>query len=104
LKSGDVSRFLRLVTESGRSSTAYLQNIYSQSNPTKQGVSLALALCERILGDLGAFRVHGGGFGGTVLAFVPSKIKNSFKAQMNAVFGEYCCHFLSVNQYGGREI
>jgi galactokinase len=104
LERGDIKGFLQLVTESGRSSTAYLQNIYSTSDPTQQGLSLALALCEKILGHSGAYRVHGGGFGGTVLAIIPLDMRESFESQMSAVFGDGCCHFMQINPLGGREI
>ena len=104
LKTDDFQCFLRLVTESGRSSLAYLQNAYSIAEPSKQGLTLALALCERILHSDGAYRVHGGGFAGTVLAFVPENLRECFSKQMSDVFGYGCCHFLKINAQGGREV
>ena len=104
LEVGDIPEFLRLVSESGRSSLGYLQNIYSLSDPSHQGLTLALALCERILSGDGAFRVHGGGFAGTVLAFVPDRLIDSFDEQMSGVFGSGCCHFLRIRHEGGCEI
>ena len=104
LRTGDISEFLRLVTESGRSSMAYLQNIYVATTPAKQGLTLALALCEQVLRNDGAYRVHGGGFAGTVLAFVPKELIERFSNRMQDVFGAGCCHFLAISQEGGREI
>ena len=104
LNAGDMPEFLKLVTDSGRSSLAYLQNAYSNANPSKQGLTLALALCERFLRGDGAYRVHGGGFAGTVLAFVPDCLQEFFSKRMSDVFGAGCCHFLQVNRDGGREI
>ena len=100
---GDTPEFLRLVNESGNSSRIYLQNIYNTATPTRQPLALTLALCERILNGEGAFRVHGGGFEGSVLAFVPSRLRESFEQQMSDVFGRGCCHFLAINPMGGRE-
>ena len=103
LKIGDLTEFFRLIAESGRSSLAYLQNIYSPTHPEKQALTLALALCDRVLRGNGAYRVHGGGFQGTVLAFVPEGMVKDFEGQMLAVFGEGCCYFLDINQKGVRE-
>jgi len=103
LGNGDVATFLRLVAESGRSSLALLQNVYCNDRPQDQGLTLALALCERLLQGNGAFRVHGGGFAGSVLAFVPIARMESFEAGMSDVFGSGCCRFVSVCAEGGRE-
>jgi len=104
LERGDISEFLKLVIESGRSSLAYLQNVFSSSDPHNQELTLALALSERILSGKGAWRVHGGGFAGTILAFVPDELKDTYSKQMNDVFGNECCLFLSVRKEGGMEI
>ena len=104
LNKGDMSTFLELVVESGRSSLAYLQNVYSSNNRREQGLTLALALSERHLTGSGAWRVHGGGFAGTILAFVPEDKKESYNKHMTAVFGENSCHFLKINSQGGREL
>ena len=104
LESGNISEFMLLVTESGRSSLAYLQSIYSISNYKEQGLTLALALAGRILDKHGAYRVHGGGFAGSILAFVPDGLKDDFERQMSAVFGKSCCHYLNIRAEGGREI
>jgi len=98
LKARDTKEFLRLVKESGQSSMAYLQNIYSPSDVNRQGLSIALALAEQVLNDDGAYRVHGGGFAGTILAFVPDKKKEEFKNRISAVFGEGCCCFLKITE------
>lgn len=103
LEDGNFDEFLRIVSESGRSSYMYLQNIYSASAPTKQAMSLALAMCEKILGGRGAFRVHGGGFAGTVQAFVPNDMVAEFKNKIEAVLGEGMCHILSIRPVGGYE-
>jgi len=104
LKYGDIQTFLDLVIESGRSSLAYLQNVFSSSDPHNQELTLALALSEKILKDKGAWRIHGGGFAGTILAFVPDDLKDEYKRQMNTVFGDDCCLFLNVRKEGGTEI
>ncbi len=104
LSSGNFNKFLKIVKKSGHSSYMYLQNVYAASNPHAQAVSLALALCDELLGDAGAYRVHGGGFAGTVQAFVPFELLDSFKNGIEAVFGEGMCHVLSIRPVGGCEI
>ncbi len=104
LRKGDFDEFLRLVGESGRSSYMYLQNVFAASAPKKQAVSLALALCDKLLMGRGAFRVHGGGFAGTIQAFVPADMLNGFKDGIEAVFGKGMCHILSIRSVGGVEI
>ena len=104
LERGDTETFFELVVESGRSSLAYLQNTFSTSAPQEQGVTLALALSEKILKGKGAWRIHGGGFAGTILAFVPDGLNKEYGRQMRSVFGEGCCYFLNIQKEGGREI
>lgn len=104
LKNGDFEAFLDLVNKSGRSSYMYLQNVYAASMPEQQAVSLALALCDELLGDSGAFRVHGGGFAGTVQAFVPNDMLEEFKTKIEAVLGENMCHVLAIRPVGGVEL
>ncbi|MCI1954836.1 MAG: galactokinase [Oscillospiraceae bacterium] len=105
LKAGDFKAFKRLVLESGRSSFQYLQNVYSPSHVAEQGVSVALALCERLLADRGgAWRVHGGGFAGTVQAYVPNAFLAEFTREMEAVFGKGSCRPLAVRPVGGAAI
>jgi len=104
LLENDFEKFLKIVRKSGQSSFMYLQNVYSAKMPEHQAVSLALALCDEILGDRGAYRVHGGGFAGTIQAFVPYDILDEFKKKIEAVFGEGMCHVLSIRPVGGTEI
>ena len=104
LKSGDFSRFLTLVNESGMSSVCDLENIFSPAHPERQAVSLALSVGRELLGSKGAIRVHGGGFAGTVQAFVPTALLDDFVAGMENVFGENACHILRIRPAGGCEI
>lgn len=104
LKNKDFMGFLKLVRESGTSSENYLQNLYSSKNPIKQEIPLALMLGKRILGESGAIRVHGGGFAGTIQAFVPNEKVDKYISTMNGVFGNGACYTLSVRSLGGTEI
>ena len=104
IEKGDFKEFCRLNRESGRSSFMYLQNVYASSMPKAQAVSLTIALCEEILGDRGSFRVHGGGFAGTVQAFVPKDMVDEFKSRIEAVLGEGMCHILSIRPVGGYRL
>ena len=103
LRSGDFARFLELVKESGRSSWMYLQNVIPAGYKESQDVALSLALCEHYLEGKGAYRVHGGGFAGTVQAFVPFELLDAFRAGIDAVLGEGACHVLSIRPQGGVE-
>ncbi len=104
LKDGDFDRFLKIVKKSGLSSYTYLQNVFAVCAPSNQAVSLSLALCDDILGERGAYRVHGGGFAGTIQAFVPFDLLDEFKEKVEAVLGEGMCHILSIRPVGGCEI
>lgn len=104
LKKGDFERFLDLVKESGRSSYMYLQNVSVAGCSENQEVALVLALCDKILKNKGAFRVHGGGFAGTVQAFVPLSMLEEFKTRIEKAIGEKCCHVLSIRPIGGIRI
>ena len=104
VEKGDFAEFCKLNRESGRSSFMYLQNVYASSMPKSQAVSLTLALCDEILGDKGSFRVHGGGFAGTVQAFVPNDMVDEFKSKIEAVLGEGMCHILSIRPVGGYRL
>lgn len=104
LKKKDLKKFLKLVNESGRSSYMYLQNVNVCGSSKKQELGLILALCDKILGSRGAFRVHGGGFAGTVQAFVPSDMLNEFKTKIEQVTGKGKCHVLSIRPVGGVKI
>ena len=104
LKAGDFPRFLELIKESGDSSWMYLQNVIPAGYKTHQDVALALGLCRHYLNGKGAYRVHGGGFAGTIQAFVPVEILESFRTGMDAVLGEGACHVLSIRPQGGVEM
>ena len=103
LKNGDFDTFLKLVKESGYSSYMYLQNVIPAGYREHQDVALSLSLCEMYLGGRGAYRVHGGGFAGTVQAFVPVDILEDFRKGIDAVLGEGACHILSIRPHGGVE-
>lgn len=104
LKRGDFDTFLRLVRESGRSSWLYLQNVTPAGRKEHQDMALALALCDRLLGERGAFRVHGGGFAGTAQAFVPNDMLDGFRAEIERVLGAGSCHVLSIRPAGGVQL
>ena len=104
LERGDFQAFLSLVKESGRSSYMYLQNVLVSGSRVHQDVALALALCEKLLAGRGAFRVHGGGFAGTVQAFVPHEILKEFRGGVDGVLGQGSCRVLSFRREGGIEL
>ncbi len=106
VKAGDFDSFLKIINASGNSSYKYLQNVFAASLPAQQSVSLALYMCEKLLENAAphAFRVHGGGFAGTVQAFVPGSALEVFKKGVEDVFGEGSCHVLSIRPIGGTEI
>lgn len=104
LKNGDFERFLALVNASGNSSFKYLQNVYSNADVKSQGISLALALTEQFLGGAGACRVHGGGFAGTIQAYIPNEMLDAYIAMINSVFGVGNCHVLKIRKHGGIKI
>ncbi len=101
LQRGDFAAFLRDVTESGLSSWRYLQNVVPAGQTKAQDVAVALAVAEKLLAGSGACRVHGGGFAGTIQAFVPQDRVPQFRAGMEAVTGEGSCHILSIRKEGG---
>ena len=105
LSHGDLEGFFSNVIASGRSSFCYLQNVYTTKNVAEQGLSLALCLAERLLADkTAAWRVHGGGFAGTVQAFVPSEFVEEFRTAMDAAFGEGRCMVLRIRPVGAVKI
>ena len=104
LESGDFDTFLKLIKESGFSSWMYLQNVIPAGYKAHQDMAVALALCEKYLCGRGAYRVHGGGFAGTVQAFVPFDLLESFRAGIDAVLGQGACHVLSIRPQGGVEM
>ena len=104
LKNGDINGFLDFVRQSGNSSATLLQNHFSCANPENQSISLAIMLSQHFLGDKGAVRVHGGGFAGTIQAFVPVDFAEKYIAEMNRVFGEGSCVKIKIRPVGGVEI
>ncbi len=101
LRRGDFDAFLMHIRDSGLSSWRYLQNVVPAGYTEHQEVAMALALAERLLDSRGACRVHGGGFAGTIQAFVPLDMLEGFKAGMERVLGEGACHVLSIRPVGG---
>ena len=104
LKAGEFDKFLEIVKASGRSSYMYLQNISVEGAVDNQAVGVALSLCDVLLEGRGAFRVHGGGFAGTVQAFVPLDMLDSFKATVESAIAPGCCHVLSIRPVGGAVV
>ncbi len=105
LLSSDTDAFLSLAKQSGDSSYKYLQNVYTTKNPSEQGLSLALCMTEGFLsGKKAAYRVHGGGFAGTIQAFVPSELTAEYKKYMERIFKENSCSVLHVRAEGTAEI
>lgn len=104
LKNNDIDTFLRLVNESGLSSWTYLQNIYSLKLPEEQSIALGLAISKSILKARGACRVHGGGFAGTVQAFVPNDLVDEYISSMEKVFGEHNSWKLRIRNLPSTEI
>lgn len=101
LERGDFEGFLKLTKESGFSSWMYLQNVIPLGYVDQQAMAVALALCEHYLQGKGAYRVHGGGFAGTVQAFVPMEILESFRQGIDGALGEGACHVLDIRPQGG---
>ncbi len=105
LKKGDTDSFFKGVLASGDSSFKQLQNVFTVKCVSEQGLSLALALCKHVLdGKGGAWRVHGGGFAGTVQAFVPAMLKDEFRTVMDAAFGEGACATLNIRADGAIKL
>lgn len=104
LNNNDFTQFKKIIVESGDSSFKYLQNVYSNHDVDHQAVSLALALSQNILGSHGVCRVHGGGFAGTMQAFVEDDYVAIYQEKIEAVFGKGSCHVLKIRKYGGKVI
>ena len=104
LQSGNITDFLQIVQESGNSSFKYLQNVYTSNDVARQNISIALATSDCILGDKGVSRVHGGGFAGTIQAFVKNEFVNVYQKEMNKIFGDGACAVLSIRKYGGIRV
>lgn len=104
MRKEDFPGFLDVINKSGESSAKMLQNIYSPQNVYNQNVTLALSASEYILKDNGVCRVHGGGFAGTIQAFVRNETVGEYKKYMESIFGEGSCHVLKVRPYGGIKL
>jgi galactokinase len=104
LKQEKIEEFLQVVKESGESSFKYLQNVYSNGDVAHQNVSVALAVSEMCLGKNGVCRVHGGGFAGTIQAFVRNEAVADYQKQMDEVFGSDSCSVLKIRRYGGMKV
>lgn len=104
LLEGNMDSFLTLVRESGASSANYLQNFYSCRKPMEQAIPLGVMISRNILGENGAVRVHGGGFAGTIQAFVPTKKVNEYSQEMKRIFDDGSCYILKIRPMGGVEI
>ena len=104
LKTGDIDTFLKTVNASGNSSYKYLQNVYTNHDVEHQNVSVALMLSELFLGNNGVARVHGGGFAGTIQAFVKNEAVADYKKKMDIVFGDGACNVLKIRKYGGMKV
>ncbi len=104
LESNDFEGFKQVIIESGRSSFMLNQNVYTPKNPTEQKLSLALAISKELLDGKGAWRVHGGGFAGTIQAFVPNDMLDTYKKTIEGVFGEGSCHVLIIRPVGGTQV
>ena len=104
LKQGDFAEFLKLIKESGDSSFKYLQNVYTCKDVQNQAVSMGLAVSDSILPGHGVSRVHGGGFAGTIQAFVKNDFVDEYRGTLDAVFGAGSCHVLKVRPIGGAKV
>ena len=104
LEKNDFKAFLGMVVDSGYSSFMYNQNVYPVNNVREQGVSLALALSEMVLKGQGAWRVHGGGFAGTIQAFVPQNLLDQYINTLEHVFGQGACYKLFIREKGAVKV
>lgn len=104
LEEENFEKFKKLIKSSGDSSFKYLQNVYSVKNLSRQEMAVGLALSDVILKGKGVSRVHGGGFAGTIQAFVPNDIVDIYKKNMEDIFGEDACHVLKIRKYGGMKV
>ena len=104
LETKDFETFLNAIKASGDSSYKYLQNVYSPRHLEAQAIPVALAVSDLVLKGRGASRVHGGGFAGTIQAFVPDDLVEDYRKAMDGLFGEGSCHILFVRPVGGHHI
>lgn len=104
LGNGNAAEFLEIVNKSGNSSESLLQNLYSTKTPTNQAIPLAIMMSKRVLAGEGAVRVHGGGFAGTIQAFVPDSKLEKYIEVMDGLFGAGSCHIVRIRPCGGVRI
>ncbi|MEG0894446.1 MAG: galactokinase, partial [Oscillospiraceae bacterium] len=104
LNKNDIEKFLNLIKESGNSSYKYLQNVFASSDPHNQAVSIALSISEKALGNNGVCRVHGGGFAGTIQAFVKEDFVAEYAKTMQDIFGDDSVYILDIRSCGGIKI
>ena len=104
LERGDIDAFLHHVRRSGLSSYMYLQNVSTCRDSRRQPLAVLLAAAEELLQDRGACRVHGGGFAGTIQAYVPLELLDSFTSGMEAIGGQGCCHVLHIRNVGSTSL
>jgi galactokinase len=104
LEKNDFEKFKALVRSSGESSYKYLQNVFSPHKYQEQSVALALLLTKKILGEDACCRVHGGGFAGTIQAFVPDDEVAMYKEKIEQFFGRGSCYVLKIRPTGGIRI
>ncbi len=105
LAKNDLNTFLKLVKKSGQSSFMFLQNVFTTKNIKEQGLSLALCITDAVLSRTGsAWRVHGGGFAGTIQAFVPREYVEFYRNAIDSAFGEGACHVLRIRPYGAIKV
>ena len=104
LDRGDLERFFTLYHQSADSSANLLQNLYATKKPLEQGIPLAIAVSKSVLGNDASVRVHGGGFAGTIQAFVPLDQTEAYREKMDALFGAGSCYVLRIRPVGGVKI
>ncbi len=104
IRNNNFEQFLKVIISGGHSSFEYNQNAYSVNNPSSQGVSIGLAVSQNLLENKGAWRLQGGGFAGTIQAFVPKDEVENYKNAMNNIFGENSCYVLNVRNFGAINI
>lgn len=104
LEKNDFEGFIDIVNESGESSAEFLQNNYSSKKLSEQGIPLAIAVSKTVLKGKGAVRVHGGGFAGTIQAFVPNSMKIEYINSLEKIYGKNSCYVLNLRKYGGIEV
>ena len=105
LKNKDTAKFLEYVIKSGNSSYMFLQNVFTTKNVSEQGLSLALCITDSTLSGTGAaWRVHGGGFAGTIQAFVPHAYVEAYRSAIDSAFGKGACHVLRIRPYGAIKV